>query len=66
MLHYQRFSSPLPTHLIKVNFYDSKTQEQGVLVADDLNKLLLGLLMYFTEKIVGYCKRSSHLMFWWF
>ena len=42
-------------------FIPVKPRNKGVLVADDLNKLLLGLLRCFVQKTVGYCKRSYQL-----
>ena len=42
-------------------FIPVKPTNKGVLVADDLNKLLLGLLRCFVQKTVGYCKRSYQL-----
>ena len=65
MLHYQRFSSAELTRLNKVNVHNGRTQEQGVIMADDLNKLLLSLLRYFAKKTVRYCKRNYQVVFWW-
>ena len=65
MFHYQRFSSAELTRLNKVNVHNGRTQEQGVIVADDLNKLLLSLLRYFAKKTVRYCRRNYQVVFWW-
>ena len=55
----------LLTYLL-AHFYTIKIQEQEILVAGDLNKLMLSLLRCFVQKIVRYCKICYQLAFWRF
>ena len=47
--------------LILVHFYFNKTRRQGVLVANDLNKLL-SFLRCFVQKTIRYCRISSQIV----